>query len=79
MITEIESLIAEYVRDMDQFGTNEVKEVLRLAWDIKQLDLYDISPEEIRQIFELANRLKLKKESISVQRTKLRQYLRRRH
>lgn len=74
MIAEIELLIEDYIRDMDQFGTNEVKDVLRLAWDIKQLDLYDISPEEIRQIFELANRLKLKKESISVKKTKLRQY-----
>ncbi|MFX1294933.1 MAG: hypothetical protein ACFFD2_08800 [Promethearchaeota archaeon] len=74
MILEIESIIEEYIKDVDQFGTNEVKDVLKLAWDIKRIDLYSISPEEIRHIFELANRLKIKKESITVQKNKLKQY-----
>ncbi|MHA1650679.1 MAG: hypothetical protein ACTSYB_10840 [Candidatus Helarchaeota archaeon] len=74
MISEIEAIIEEYIKDMDKFGTNEVKDVLRLAWDIKQIDLYNISPEEIRQVLELANRLKIKKESIRIQKKKLKYY-----
>ncbi len=74
MISEIEEVIEDYIKDMDQFGTNEVKDVLKLAWEIKQIDLYDISPEEIRRIFDVANRLKVKKESIIIQKRKLEQY-----
>ncbi|MHA1130241.1 MAG: hypothetical protein ACTSQI_00795 [Candidatus Helarchaeota archaeon] len=74
MISKIEGIIEEYIRDMDQFGTNEVKDVLKLAWEIKQIDLFQISPEEIRRIFDLANRLKIKKESITIQKRKFQQY-----
>ncbi len=74
MISEIENLVEDYIKDVDQFGTNEVKEVLKLAWDLKRIDLYEISPEEIKHIIELANKLKMKKESIIIQKRKLKQY-----
>ncbi|HUX99296.1 MAG TPA: hypothetical protein VMV49_07045, partial [Candidatus Deferrimicrobium sp.] len=74
MISEIEALIEAYIKDVDQFGTEEVKDVLKLAWDIKQIDLYSLSPVDIRQIFEVAEMLKVKKESIAIQKHKLEQY-----
>ncbi|MHA1265066.1 MAG: hypothetical protein ACTSRS_07490 [Candidatus Helarchaeota archaeon] len=74
MISEIEHLVEGYVRDVDQFGTDEVKDVLKLAWDLKQIDLYHLTPEDIREIVEVANTLKLKKETITIQKQKLKHY-----
>ncbi|NVM53949.1 MAG: hypothetical protein HWN66_09640 [Candidatus Helarchaeota archaeon] len=73
-ISEIENLIEDYIKDVDQFGADEVKDALKLAWEIKQIDLYNLSPEDIRHIVDLANTLKLKKETIVIQKHKLQQY-----
>jgi DNA-directed RNA polymerase subunit F len=71
MIAEIEKLIGGYVQNIDQFGGEEIKDVLRLSWEIKQMDLNNIAPIELRQIFDLANILKIKKDSILLQKQKL--------
>ncbi|MDD1778998.1 MAG: hypothetical protein LUQ65_12605 [Candidatus Helarchaeota archaeon] len=71
MISEIENLIGGYVQNIDQFGGEEIKDVLRLSWEIKQMDLNNIAPTELRQIFDLANILKIKKDSILLQKQKL--------
>ncbi len=74
MISEVETLIEEYIKDVDEFGADEVKDVLKLAWDLKQIDLYNLTPEDIRAIVNIANDLKLKKETITIQKLKLQQY-----
>jgi hypothetical protein len=74
MISEIEAMIEEYIQDVDKFGADEVKDVLKLAWDLKQIDLHHLSPEDIREIVDVANMLKLKKETIIIQKRKLKHY-----
>ena len=74
MLSEIETLISSYIKDMDQFGTDEVKEVLKLAWELKHLDLYNLGTEEIKVIVNIANNLKHKKDIIGLQKKRLRQY-----
>jgi len=74
MISEIEELIEGYVQNIDQFGVEEIKDVLRLAWEIKQMDLNNIAPTELRQIFDLANVLKIKKDAILIQKQRLTQF-----
>ena len=57
MISEVEVLIEEYIKDVDKFGADEVKDVLKLAWDLKQIDLYNLSPDDIKAIVNIANDL----------------------
>jgi len=74
MISEVETLIEDYIKDVDKFAGEEVKDVLKLAWDLKQIDLYNLTPENIKSIVDIANDLKLKKETITIQKLKLQQY-----
>ena len=74
MISEVETLIEDYIKDVDKFGADEVKDVLKLAWDLKQIDLYNLTPENIKAIVDIANDLKFKKETIIIQKLKLQQY-----
>lgn len=70
-IEEFQNLIGEYVKDSEGFSQDELKDALKLSYELGNLDLKEVTSSQIRKMAEFAEKLKIKKDMITTKRKKL--------
>ncbi|NVM01926.1 MAG: hypothetical protein HWN67_06300 [Candidatus Helarchaeota archaeon] len=69
-IENFQNLIKEYIENSEGFSQKDLKDALKLSYELSILDLNEVSAKKIRQIAKFAEKLKRKKEMIESKRRK---------
>ncbi|MFX0135832.1 MAG: hypothetical protein ACFFDN_19470, partial [Candidatus Hodarchaeota archaeon] len=69
-IENFQNLIKEYIENSEGFSQKDLKDALKLSYELSILDLNEVSAKKIRQIAKFAEKLKRKKDMIESKRKK---------
>ncbi|MFX1451202.1 MAG: hypothetical protein ACFFCM_10195 [Promethearchaeota archaeon] len=70
-IENFQKLIKEYIDNSEGFSQKDLKDALKLSYELSILDINEVSAKKIRQIAKFAEKLKRKKEMIESKRKKV--------
>ncbi len=72
-IENFQNLIKDYIENSEGFSQKDLKDALKLSYELSILDLNEVSAKKIRQIAKFAEKLKRKKDMIESKRKKANQ------
>ncbi|MHA1301212.1 MAG: hypothetical protein ACTSO9_17460 [Candidatus Helarchaeota archaeon] len=72
IIEDFQNLIKYYIEHSEGFSQSDLKDALKLSYELSMLDINEVSSKKIRQIAKFAEKLRRKKENLAIKQRKIR-------
>ncbi len=72
-IEDFQNLIKFFIEHSEGFSQSDLKDALKLSYELSVLDLNDVSTKKIRQIAKFAEKLRRKKDNLAYKQQKMKQ------
>jgi len=71
IIEDFQNLIKYYIENSEGFSQSDLKDALKLSYELGMLDINEVSSKKIRQIAKFAEKLRRKKDNLAVHQKKI--------